>query len=82
MFPNYIVCLEDGLRLKMLKRHLMATYAMKPEDYRRKWSLPHDYPMVCPNYAAQRSQLAKNIGLGRKGQQIRKGAKRGMAPPT
>ena len=64
--PGYIVCLEDGKKLKMLKRHLRAAYDMSPEDYRVKWGLPADYPMVAPNYAAQRSAFAKKIGLGRK----------------
>ncbi|MDE0539439.1 MAG: MucR family transcriptional regulator [Rhodospirillales bacterium] len=64
--PDYIICLEDGKRLKMLKRHLRTTYGMTPEEYRAKWKLPHDYPMVAPNYAKQRSEFAKNIGLGRK----------------
>ena len=63
--PNFIICLEDGKKLRMLKRHLMSTYGMTPADYRTKWSLPRDYPMVAPNYAATRSQLAKKIGLGR-----------------
>lgn len=64
--PDYIVCLEDGKKLKMLKRHLMTHYQMTPEDYRAKWMLPADYPMVAPNYAAQRKELALKIGLGRK----------------
>ncbi len=64
--PEYIVCLEDGKKLKMLKRHLRAAYDMSPEEYRTKWGLPADYPMVAPNYAAQRSAFAKKIGLGRK----------------
>jgi len=64
--PDFIVCLEDGKKLKMLKRHLNTTYGMTPDDYRAKWGLPSDYPMVAPNYAAQRSSLAKSIGLGRK----------------
>lgn len=64
--PDYLVCLEDGRKLKMLKRHLRTTYKMTPEDYRAKWGLPADYPMVAPNYAAQRSAFAKKIGLGRK----------------
>ena len=64
--PDYIVCLEDGKHLKMLKRHLRTTYDMSPEDYRAKWNLPADYPMVAPNYAATRSEFAKKIGLGRK----------------
>lgn len=64
--PDYIVCLEDGKKLKMLKRHLMTHYQMTPEQYRAKWSLPADYPMVAPNYAEQRRTLAKKIGLGTK----------------
>lgn len=63
---EYIICLEDGKKLKMLKRHLKTAYDMTPEDYRAKWKLPHDYPMVAPNYAKKRQQLAKKIGLGRK----------------
>ena len=63
--PDYLICLEDGKKLKMLKRHLRSTYNMTPEDYRAKWGLPADYPMVAPNYAAQRSEFAKQIGLGR-----------------
>lgn len=66
VFPDYIVCLEDGKKLKMLKRHLQASYGMTPNDYREKWALPPDYPMVAPNYSAVRSGLAKDIGLGRK----------------
>jgi predicted transcriptional regulator len=62
--PDYIVCLEDGKKLKMLKRHLKTAYNMTPEEYRERWSLPADYPMVAPNYAKQRSRLAKEIGLG------------------
>lgn len=62
--PDYIVCLEDGKKLKMLKRHLRTAYNMTPEEYRHKWGLPADYPMVSPNYARQRSALAKKIGLG------------------
>jgi len=64
--PDYIVCLEDGRKLKMLKRHLRTTYNMTVEDYRQKWGLPGDYPMVAPNYAKQRSVFAKRIGLGRR----------------
>jgi predicted transcriptional regulator len=64
--PDYIVCLEDGRKLKMLKRHLKTAYNMSPEDYRARWRLPSDYPMVAPNYAKKRSNLAKKIGLGRK----------------
>lgn len=63
--PEYIVCLEDGKKLKMLKRHLRTSYGMTPEQYREKWGLPADYPMVAPNYADQRSKLAREIGLGR-----------------
>jgi predicted transcriptional regulator len=65
VMPDYIVCLEDGKRLKMLKRYLRSNYNMTPEDYRAKWGLPVDYPMVAPNYAAQRSEFAKKIGLGK-----------------
>jgi predicted transcriptional regulator len=64
--PDYITCLEDGKKLKMLKRHLMTHYQMTPEQYRAKWNLPADYPMVAPNYAEQRRTLAKKIGLGTK----------------
>ncbi|MGI9505847.1 MAG: MucR family transcriptional regulator [Geminicoccaceae bacterium] len=64
--PDYIICLEDGKKLKMLKRHLLTRYDMTPDDYRRRWGLKDDYPMVAPSYAAQRSKLAKQIGLGRK----------------
>lgn len=63
---DYIVCLEDGKKLKMLKRHLMTAYGMTPEEYRAKWGLKPDYPMVAPTYAAKRQELAKKIGLGRK----------------
>jgi predicted transcriptional regulator len=63
---DYIICLEDGKKLKMLKRHLMVAYGMTPQQYRTKWGLPHDYPMVAPNYAVMRRELAKTIGLGRK----------------
>ena len=63
--PDHIVCLEDGKKLKMLKRHLMTHYKMTPDDYRAKWGLPADYPMVAPNYADQRRTLAKKIGLGK-----------------
>ncbi len=65
--PEHIVCLEDGKKLKMLKRHLRTAYNMSPEEYREKWGLPADYPMVAPNYAKQRSKLAKQIGLGTRG---------------
>ncbi|WP_353216272.1 MucR family transcriptional regulator [Sandarakinorhabdus sp.] len=64
--PDFIVCLEDGKKLKMLKRHLMTRYGMTPDDYRTKWGLSADYPMVAPNYAEQRRTLAKSIGLGTK----------------
>ncbi|MEJ5976583.1 MucR family transcriptional regulator [Novosphingobium sp. PS1R-30] len=64
--PDYLVCLEDGKKLKMLKRHLMTHYDLTPEQYRQRWNLPADYPMVAPNYAAKRRDLAKQIGLGRK----------------
>ena len=62
--PDYIVCLEDGRRLKMLKRHLKTAYGMTPEQYKERWDLPSDYPMVAPNYAKKRTEIAKNIGLG------------------
>ena len=64
VFPDYIVCLEDGKKFKSLKRHLRTHYDLSPEDYREKWGLPADYPMVAPNYAAARSALAKKMGLG------------------
>lgn len=63
--PDFIICLEDGKKMKMLKRHLRTTFGMTPEDYRAKWDLPSDYPMVAPNYAKKRSEFAKKIGLGR-----------------
>jgi predicted transcriptional regulator len=62
--PEYIICLEDGKKFKSLKRHLRTHYNLSPEEYREKWGLPHDYPMVAPNYAAARSALAKKMGLG------------------
>ncbi|WP_405053023.1 MULTISPECIES: MucR family transcriptional regulator [unclassified Sphingomonas] len=68
--PDFIVCLEDGKKLKMLKRHLMTHYQMTPEQYRTKWNLPADYPMVAPNYAEQRRTLAKKIGLGTKRRKV------------
>ena len=74
--PDYIVCLEDGKKLKMLKRHLRSTYNMTPDEYRAKWGLPSDYPMVAPNYARQRSEFAKKIGLGRNSG---RGSRRGRA---
>lgn len=70
--PDFIVCLEDGKKLKMLKRHLMTHYNMTPEQYRQKWGLSADYPMVAPNYAEQRRRLAKSIGLGTKRRRTRK----------
>jgi len=72
--PDYIVCLEDGKKLKMLKRHLKTAYDMTPDEYRDRWGLPSDYPMVAPNYAKQRSKLAKAIGLGT--QQRKRGRKK------
>jgi predicted transcriptional regulator len=77
--PDYLTCLEDGRRFKSLKRHLRTKYAMSPEDYRAKWGLPKDYPMVAPNYAAARSALAKSIGLGRGGRQAAKPAGKAQA---
>ena len=71
--PDYIVCLEDGKRLKMLKRHLMTHYNLTPDQYRQKWGLSADYPMVAPNYAEQRRKLAKSIGLGTKRRRTRAG---------
>jgi predicted transcriptional regulator len=73
--PDYIVCLEDGKKLKMLKRHLMTHYNLTPEQYRQRWGLAADYPMVAPNYAEKRRELAKKIGLGRK-----PGQRRGRKP--
>jgi predicted transcriptional regulator len=70
--PDYIVCLEDGKRLKMLKRHLMTHYNLTPDQYRQKWGLSADYPMVAPNYAEQRRTLAKSIGLGTRRKRARK----------
>lgn len=64
VFPDYIVCLEDGKKLKMLKRHLKTAYNMTPDEYRARWNLPADYPLVAPNYAERRSEWAKKIGLG------------------
>ena len=71
--PDYIVCLEDGKKQKMLKRHLMTNHGMTPDEYRQKWGLPGDYPMVAPNYAEQRRTLAKSIGLGTKRRRTRGG---------
>ncbi len=71
--PDYVICLEDGKKLKMLKRHLRTAYDMTPDEYRQKWGLSSDYPMVAPKYAARRSELAKKIGLGRKpGQKVKR----------
>ena len=70
IMPDYIICLEDGRKLKMLKRYLRSTYGLSPDEYRTKWNLPADYPMVAPNYAKRRSELAKQSGLG-KGKRIR-----------
>jgi len=72
--PDYIICLEDGKKLKMLKRHLKTAYNMSPEEYRDRWGLPTDYPMVAPNYAMHRSSLAKKIGLGTKPRKRRRAA--------
>jgi predicted transcriptional regulator len=69
--PDYLVCLEDGRRFKSLKRHLRSKYNLSPEDYRAKWGLPKDYPMVAPNYARARSDLAKQMGLGQGGRKPR-----------
>ena len=71
VLPDYIVCLEDGKKLKMLKRHLKTAYNMSPEGYRERWGLAADYPMVAPNYARQRSRLAKEIGLGTRARRAR-----------
>ncbi len=68
--PDFIICLEDGKKLKMLKRHLKTAYNMTPEEYRERWQLPADYPMVAPNYARQRSRLAKEIGLGTRSRRV------------
>ena len=74
--PDYLICLEDGKKLKMLKRHLRSTYGLTPDAYRAKWGLPADYPMVAPNYAEQRSAFAKQIGLGRSGGRASRVAKK------
>ncbi|HXQ51951.1 MAG TPA: MucR family transcriptional regulator [Stellaceae bacterium] len=75
--PDFLVCLEDGKKLKMLKRHLRSSYRLTPDQYRHKWGLPPDYPMVAPNYADQRSAFARKIGLGRTGRKV---AKRALPP--
>ncbi len=72
--PEYLICLEDGKRLKMLKRYLKTNYGLTPEEYRKRWNLPTDYPMVAPNYAKRRSELAKDIGLGKQSIKQRKQA--------
>jgi predicted transcriptional regulator len=77
--PDFIVCLEDGKKLKMLRRHLMTHYGLTPDDYRAKWGLPKDYPMVAPNYAEKRRALAVEIGLGKKG---RGGGRKPAAKPA
>lgn len=74
--PDYIICLEDGKKLKMLKRYLRTRYGLSPEEYRAKWGLPADYPLVAPNYAARRSEFAKKIGLGRRPEPTPKRRKR------
>ena len=74
--PDFIICLEDGKRFKSLKRHLRTKYDLTPEQYRTRWSLPHDYPMVAPNYAAARSELAKNMGLGQQRRKALKGKRK------
>ena len=74
VFPDYVVCLEDGKKLKMLKRHLKTAYNMTPDQYRERWGLPPEYPMVAPNYAKHRSALAKKIGLGTKPRKRRRKA--------
>jgi len=77
--PGYLICLEDGKKLKMLRRHLKTSFNMTPEQYREKWGLAADYPMVAPEYAAKRSELAKQIGLGTKPRAAAKPARRGKA---
>jgi predicted transcriptional regulator len=72
--PDYLICLEDGKKFKSLKRHLRAHYDLSPEEYREKWNLPADYPMVAPNYAQARSRLAKKMGLGQQGRKPRRAA--------
>jgi len=69
--PDYLICLEDGMKMKMLKCYLRTNFDMSPEDYRAKWNLSADYPMVAPNYARKRAEMAKSIGLGRKGRQAK-----------
>ncbi|HMM13443.1 MAG TPA: MucR family transcriptional regulator [Parvibaculum sp.] len=74
--PDHIICLEDGKKLKMLKRYLRSQFGLSPEEYRARWGLPVDYPMVAPNYAAQRSRLAKQIGLGRTSPSTQRGRRK------
>ena len=74
--PDFIICLEDGKKFKSLKRHLRTRYGMTPDEYRAKWGLPHDYPMVAPNYAKARSELAKQMGLGQGGRKAPRKARR------
>lgn len=73
--PDYLICLEDGKKFKSLKRHLRSHYNLSPEEYREKWGLPRDYPMVAPNYAQARSKLAKKMGLGQGGRRKRRATK-------
>lgn len=80
--PDYIICLEDGKKLKMLKRYIMTRFGMTPDEYRAKWSLPADYPMVAPNYAEQRRTLAKTIGLGTKRAGVKAGGRPRKVPAT
>ena len=82
VYPDYIVCLEDGKKLKMLKRHLQSAYGMTPDQYRERWGLPRDYPMVAPSYAERRSDLAKEIGLGRKADSSAEPRRRGRPKTT
>ena len=78
--PDFVICLEDGKKFKSLKRHLRTRYSMTPDEYRAKWSLPSDYPMVAPNYAAARSELAKNMGLGQQRRKTRVKPPAGRSP--
>lgn len=77
VFPDYIVCLEDGLRFRTLRRHLMSAFGLTPAQYRRRWGLPHDYPMIAPSYARNRSGVAKATGLGRRASSTESGRSRG-----
>ncbi len=76
VFPDYIICLENGRRFRTLRRHLMAAFSLTPEQYRRRWGLPHDYPMIAPGYARDRSGLAKATGLGRRAPAAGSGTRR------